>query len=293
MEHIAKIDIHAHVRPKRQEEASMLCAEDLLPLYDRLGVEKAVILPFLSPSLKKQDRTPENSAKIVEQYPDRFLWFTSLDLTKPTVNEKSYYDYLSEQKKLGAKGVGEVTSKVWMDSPAVEELFYCCEALELPVLFHISPDFDQKYGVVDDIGLARLDAMLTRFPRLCFIGHAKPFWNEISRLENQADRTRTIHEPVEEGRLATLLRRHANLYCDLSAKSGSHAMMRDPHYAAAFLEEFQDRVLYGTDLCSTTSVYPFQFADFLEEMRTSGAITEGTYRKLCRENVIRLLHLQL
>lgn len=270
----------------------MLCAEDLLPIYDQLGIEKAVILPFLSPSLSKQDRSPENSARIAKQYPDRFLWFTAVDLTEPTVDGRSCYDYLSEQKKLGAKGVGEITSRVWMDSPAVEELFECCQALELPVTFHISPDFNEKYGVVDDLGLVRLDKMLTRYPKLIFLGHARPFWSEISRLDNQEDRMKTANEPVEEGRLAYLMRSHENLYCDLSAKSGSHAMMRDPKYAADFLEEFQDRVLYGTDITSAKLLFPYRFADFLEELRTSEAISEGTYRKLCRENAIRLLHLQ-
>jgi len=87
------------------------------------------------------------------------------------------------------------------------------------------------------------------------------------------------------------MRTYENLYCDLSANSGKNAMMRDPAFAASFLEEFSDRILYGCDACATINTFMYEFDEFLTSLRESGAIRESTYRKIVRENAIRLLKL--
>ena len=53
----------------------------------------------------------------------------------------------------------------------------------------------------------------------------------------------------EEGVVPKLFRRYENLYGDLSANSGYNALARDPEYAVKFINEFQDRLMYGTDIC--------------------------------------------
>ena len=91
--------------------------------------------------------------------------------------------------------------------------------------------------------------------------------------------------------MAQLLREYPGLYCDLSAGSGSNALMRDPDYAARFIEEFSDRILYGCDICAATNTFPFAFAEFLEKMLDDGMISPENYRKIVRENAVRLLGL--
>ena len=196
----------------------------------------------------------------------------------------------AREKERGARGVGEITSKVYMDSENAERLFAACEKLELPMIVHVAADFSERYGVADDFGLPRLESMLTRHPGAVYLGHARPFWSEISRMASPEERTKTSQEPVTEGRVALLMRRCPNLCCDLSARSGSNAMMRDPAYAARFLEEFQDRVFYGCDISGVSCKYPFAFSDFLEELRKNGSLSETAYRKIVRENALRLLN---
>ena len=291
MEPIMKIDIHAHVRPEEQvPTTNMPLAEPLLKMYRELNIEMGVILPFISLRNYPGVLTGENAKIIAEENPGHFLWFTTVDLANPTLEEKRLYVYLEQQKALGARGVGEITSKVYFDDDRVEMLFRCCEKLGLPVLFHLAADFNSKYGVVDDPGLPRMEKMLRRHPDLIFIGHAKPFWCEISQFRVE-DREKDIKEPVVEGRLAELMRECQNLHCDLSAGSGSNAMMRDSEYAAKFLEEFQDRILYGCDITSVNSQYPYDFADFLEELYRNQRISRTVYEKICRNNAVRLLKL--
>lgn len=81
-----------------------------------------------------------------------------------------------------------------------------------------------------------------------------------------------------------------NLYGDLSANSGCNALKRDPEHAVKFLNEFQDRLLFGTDICAPDT--PTPLVDFLLDLRRNGRISEPVFQKVARENARRLLHLE-
>ena len=146
------------------------------------------------------------------------------------------------------------------------------------------------YGIIDELGLPRLEKMLKKHKKLKIFGHSLCFWSEIS------DNTEEIRSTYPSGkatggRLTYLLREYENLYCDLSAQSGANALMRDREHAARFIEEFSDRILYGCDICSKINTFPFKFDEFLTSMRKDGEISEENYRKIVRENAVRLLGL--
>jgi predicted TIM-barrel fold metal-dependent hydrolase len=86
-----------------------------------------------------------------------------------------------------------------------------------------------------------------------------------------------------------LFRRHSNLYGDLSAGSGFNALARDPAQAARFLNEFQDRLLFGTDICYATQKLPL--AGFLIKLRDAGDLSETVFQKIARGNAVRLFEL--
>jgi predicted TIM-barrel fold metal-dependent hydrolase len=67
--------------------------------------------------------------------------------------------------------------------------------------------------------------------------------------------------------------------------------MRDPEFTARFFAEFSDRILYGCDFCHPHNRHPFLLNDFLNQMADDGMIDEPTYRKIARDNAIRLLKL--
>lgn len=277
-----KIDLHAHVAPEGSS-SPMLSPEKLAIIYDTLGIEKGVLLPLITPFTK--DMTADFVHSVSETFPERFFWFTTVDLyhTPP----EDVLPYLTEEKARGAKGVGEISSKMMMDDSRVDNLFAACGRTGLPITFHIAASLDESYGVADDLGLPRLEKMLARHPETLVLGHAKPFWSEIS-LVTEENRRKSGKGPVEEGRVPELMRKYPNLLCDLSAKSGSSAIMRSD-YGAKFLTEFQDRVFYGCDITSGREEHPKAFATHLTDLVKNGLISQGVYDKITRKNALRLL----
>jgi len=297
MKNIKKIDIHAHATafpeyvPERKWNDGRFCSgEEVIEFYDKLNIEKGVLLPIQSPECQLTVMSSENCKWIADQHPDRFMWFCNVD---PRAFENSADADLSwvlnQYIKLGAKGVGEITSQVYADDPKLDNLFSCCEELDLPVLIHIGPQFGNCYGIVDELGLYRLEKMLKKHPKLKLLGHSQPFWSEISADNNEELRNEYPTGKVIEGRIPKLMREYGNLYCDLSAGSGANAMMRDPEYAAKFMEEFSDRLLYGCDICAPSNTHPFPFDEFLDKMVDDGMLSIENYTKIVRDNALKIL----
>ena len=299
MKSIKKIDIHEHssvfaewIPRERNSEYHILSPEELLKIYDELNIEKGVLLPLLSPEVWNGQITNENCKMIAEQYPDRFLWFCNIDPRMETEEGNWTFDELfAHYKKLGAKGLGELTANLSVDDPRMDTLFFHCEKENLPVMIHISPKVGFSYGIVDELGLPKLDAIMTKYPDLKIIGHSQAFWSEISADNTEAIRWTNSLEKVREGRLAEMLRKHPNLYCDLSASSGAIAMIRDEEYAIKFIEEFADRILYGCDVCAAHNRQQYVLNDWLIKMVDEEKISCENYRKIVRENAIKLLQL--
>ncbi len=299
MEILKKIDLHAHILAFPQWAPAnpvsgyrMLSPEELIAMYDQLDIERGVLLPIVSPEGQAVVMSNEGCIYAATQYPERFSWFCNVDpraMNNTTGTDLSYL--LEHYKKLGAKGVGELTSNLYADDPRMDNLFSHCEEVGLPVLFHISPAIGHWYGMVDDLGLPRLEKMLKKHPKLRFIGHSQPFWSEMSADNTDAGRNGYPTGKVTPGRLVYLMREYENLSCDLSAGSGANALTRDPEHAVSFLTEFQDRIYYGCDICASFNTHQFAFRTFIDGLCESGSIPESVYRKICRDNAVKLLGL--
>ena len=90
--------------------------------------------------------------------------------------------------------------------------------------------------------------------------------------------------------MVELMRSYDNLWGDLSAGSGLTAITRDPEFGYRFLEEFQDRLLFGTDICEPGDLYAKIVRAFREAV-DGGHISRGAYDKITHENAVRLLGL--
>lgn len=293
-----KIDIHAHVTafpefcpPHAVTGERFLSAEELIAKYDALGIQKGVLLPIVAPDAQYFLMTPEACAYTAQKYPDCFAWFANLD---PRMTDRipgcDLEGVLAHYHRLGAKGVGELTSNLPFDDPQMEHLLAACAKLGMPVLIHISTQPGKDYGIIDELGLPRIEKMLKKYPDLKVIGHSQAFWSEISGDNNEQIRGKNTKAPiVPGGRLTELMRTYPNLYCDLSAGSGMVAMTRDPDHAASFLTEFADRIYYGCDICASFNNHSVYLNDLLDALSESGKISEQTLRKVCYENAEKLL----
>ncbi|MBN1808715.1 MAG: amidohydrolase family protein [Planctomycetes bacterium] len=265
--------------------------EDLIRRCDSLGIEKAVILPGVSPECVFVPQGVQDVLDICAAWPDRFIPFCNIDPRAMTNSpEAPLGEMLAFFKAAGCRGVGEITANLRMDDPLVLNLFKHCSSRNMPVTFHLAASIGGTYGLYDEPGLPLLENALAAFPELVFLGHSQVFWAEMAPLRHIDDRKGYPAYPVEsEGRTVELFRRHANLHGDLSANSGFNAVSRDREFGIAFLNEFQDRLYFGTDICAPGT--PTPLVDYLLELRRNGAITESVFSKIARENAIRLLGL--
>ena len=83
------------------------------------------------------------------------------------------------------------------------------------------------------------------------------------------------------------MRKYPNLYGDLSDGTPLNALARDIDYGAAFLEEFQDRLFFGTDIVSVKM--PVELPQFLEKLLSEKKISEQAFNKIASGNAKRLL----
>ena len=291
------IDDHVHVttsRTTRRKDGETYCTPSkLIEMMDGLGVDKAVLLPRVSPECGARVVTVEDVLEICAVYPDRFIPYCNLDPRWDTNDANADLSrYLRFYKEAGCKGVGEVVPNLPFDDPMMENLFAHCQDFEMPVMFHVAPKLGGAYGIMDDPGLPRLEKALAKFPDLLFIGHSQPFWAEIGGDLDPAQRNTYPKGPVVAGgRLVELFERYPNLYGDMSAGSGFNAISRDPQFGFEFMERFQDRLLFGTDICCPKDKP--QLPAYLRDQHEKGSISTQVFEKIGWRNADRILGLGL
>ena len=263
------IDVHLHHYPGRSERMSPEEAlADWVETQEEVGIETSVILTGATGD--EFDRLVE---MYLEPYPDRFQLYCGIETTgiaEPSYPERAASE-LERCYEKGARGVGEISDKGYgitrdpelapnerlhHDDPRLEPVWEKCAELDLPVNVHIadhpsawtppnvyqerSPIF-QQYNQYGEDGLpyekllAILPRLLEKHPETTFI--ACHFANQGNDL----------------GRLGKTLDQHPNLYLDISARD--YEVGRQPRAAAAFLEKYPDRVLFGTDMGMKKTMY--------------------------------------
>jgi predicted TIM-barrel fold metal-dependent hydrolase len=293
------IDIHVHTRmfegPRQDSEFGSYFAtpQELKDKLEPLGVRAVVALPILSPECLWVVQSNEEYLWAAEEYPGFIIPFMNIDPRMNGNHPEADLGYLMRHYKArGCKGIGEVTCNLPFDDPYMENLFRHAEANELPLTFHIAPQQGHYYGIIDRLGLPLLEGALRKFPGLRFLGHSQPFWAEISGDLTEADRSGYPKgEVAPGGAVVRLMREYPNLLGDLSpaAGSGYNAISRDRDFGYAFLEEFQDRLFFGTDVCDPRN--EMDLIPFLNEAVEKGCISRECYEKIGWRNAEALLGL--
>ena len=288
------IDVHAHAylfdSPPQDGKTQFCTVDEILKRYDELNIEKGILLPLIGP----ETYLPQSNQEILEicrQHPDRFIPFFNIDPRGISNSEfTDFSPWINWFKEHGCKGVGEFMPNMYFRDPRVLNMFRQFEAAGLPVIFDDTVYVNYRYGLVDEPGLPQLEMILHSFPKLIMLGHGPAFWSEMGKLETVYDRGRYPNYPIsEEGAVPKLFRRYPNLWGDLSAGSGYNALARDVDYAIHFLNEFQDRLCFGTDICYATQNLPL--ADFLIDLKKSGKLSADAFEKIARGNIKRLLNI--
>jgi predicted TIM-barrel fold metal-dependent hydrolase len=138
----------------------------------------------------------------------------------------------------------------------------------VPILLHFQ---HRRYN----LGFERFHAMLEKFPKTNFIGHAQTWWGNIDKNHDQTQMY--PKGPVAPGGLTDrYLRDYPNMYADLSAGSGLNALTRDEDHTRGFFERHQDKLIYGSDCADR----------FGHGKECQGAQTIATIRRLASSTAI-------
>ncbi len=298
------IDIHAHCFWERPPiSPSFPHPEELIAVYDALGIEKGFLLPIVNPEYYLP-QSNEEILRIAALYPDRFVPFCNIDPRALSNSPMAKLDVLMQHyKDRGCRGIGEVMPGLPMLDYRVQNLFACAEKVGLPVIYEAAMTRENTFGMYDEAGLPGLEITLQRFPNLKIFGHGPTFWAELSILGTPAERGvalkinggqcgRLPEGPIlGEGVVPKLMRRYPNLYADLSDGTSTNMFMRDEEFALKFIDEFQDRIFFGTDYCNIKVGNSCWTADVLLNWRKEGKLREEVFQKIARENALRLFEL--
>jgi len=287
------IDIHVHAHRARHPGLTRVggsrapTPEELIGMMDGAGIDKAVLLCTPSPEWRYTIVIPEEVLDICTQYPDRLIPFFNFDPHYIKNSPSSdFRPLLGVYKELGFKGIGEYIPNIPFDDPLNMNVFEQVEEVGLPIIFHIGPTLGGCYGCYDEVGLPRLETVLRTFPSLTLLGHSQPFWSEINAGVTDDTRGGYPKGPVTPGRVVELMRTYPNLHGDLSANSGHNAITRDPEFGYAFMEEFQDRLYFGTDIANVPQKLPL-VATFAK-LKAERLISAEAYEKIAWRNAARL-----
>jgi predicted TIM-barrel fold metal-dependent hydrolase len=267
------IDIHQHTNYADRTN------EQLIRHQRVMGVTKTVLLPagrFYG--LDAKCGTNDTVVALARQHPDKFVYFANevADLDEaPSV--------IRPFLQRGAIGIGEQKFRVGADSKFIERIAAVAEEFGVPILLHF------QHGVYNT-DIQHFHKTLEKFPKVNFIGHAQTWWGNVDARHDQKVLYPTGR--VTPGGITDwLLADYPNMFGDHSAGSGLNFLVRDPEFAASFIERHQDKLMYGSDCDDILGAGPgCQGAQTLANLRKL-APNKKVERKILYENAKKLLKL--
>ncbi|HOL21708.1 MAG TPA: amidohydrolase family protein [bacterium] len=289
------IDIHGHIGRIVEDRKEFIDVANLISKMDRWGIDITCVLPLSeNPEGGYLECDTEDVIKSCTEYPDRLIPFCLIDPRYKNSPVTDFKPLLKEYKDRGCKGIGELLPKMDFDDERCINLYRQAAEFGFPVLFDMA-DSEYGYGLRDGYGLPKLENALKLCPDTVFIGHGPTFWAEIAKEVPSDKRTGYPSGHIkEEGAVLQLMRKYKNLWVDISAHSGYNALTRDISFTVRFINEFQDRILFGTDSCLRSDidrVYPN--VAFMKKLREEKLVSEEVIEKIEYKNCVRLLGLPI
>jgi len=258
------IDMHSHPYALSEEDL-----DQWVKNMDAAGIQKTILLTY---AYGKQF---DSLMTFYSKYKNRFELWCGFDYTgydKPGFGPDAIKE-LERCFKAGAKGIGELGDKgkglfycqppAWgmhIDDPRMDALIDKCGELGMPINIHVGEPqwfyekmdstndglinafswrLDKQEGLNLDQMLATLENAIKKHPHTIFIA---------CHLANQN---------TDLAKTGRLLDKYPNFYTDISARYAENAPV--PRYTRAFLEKYQDRIIYGTDMGFEKGMYETTF----------------------------------
>lgn len=287
------IDVHGHIGRVLPDRREFVDVTNLIAKMDAWSIDRTCVLALSEhPEGAYLESDTEDVLAACGRYPDRLVPFCLIDPRYGNRADMDFSHLLEEYVTRGCKGLGELLPKMDFDDPRCLNLYRQAARFGLPVLFDMQ-DRPEGYGLRDDFGLPRLENALRLCPETVFIGHGPTFWAEISAEVPADNRSGYPAGPIAAGgAVPRLMRQYPNLWADTSAGSGNNALTRDPDFGLEFLDEFQDKLMFGTDSCQRSDVDTvWPTVATIRDLRTNRKLSESALEKIEWRNATRLLDL--
>ena len=261
------IDFHAHDYPKTNEEV-----DQWVKTMNEAGIAKSIILSYSTGS--RFDSIVDKYSR----YKNRFeVWcgFDYTDFDKPGWEQRAVVELIRCHKKgatgvgeLGDKGLGEVYSRptpgygIHIDNPRMKPLLKKCAELHMPVSIHVAEDA-WMYQAADSSndGLMNSAQWQVDMNKPGILNHDQLVTTLENAVKNNPKTTfiacHLANCCADLSMLAKLFDKYPNLYADIAARYGELAPI--PRYVHAFMEKYNSRIVYGTDMGTTKEMYQITF----------------------------------
>ena len=267
----AAIDIHNHVNDAGGIHGEEVPPADVVKIMNATNVKRVVILTGMW-GQKLQGVLD----KMVKPYPDRFLVFTQIDYSK--IDDANFGTEMVKQlddsvargarglkvlKDLGL-GVRDKSGKlVGVDDPRLDPIWEECGRLGIPVAIHTS-DPVAFFKPTDNHNERYEELMLN--PTWSFYGAKYPSKETLIEQRNHmfAKHPETsfiaLHVanwPENLDLVSSWLDKYPNMVVEFGAREAE--LGRQPRRARQFFEQYQDRILFGTDSDPDPKMYANYF----------------------------------
>src|ERR1700687_1354093 len=267
----AAIDIHNHVNDAGGIHGEEVPPADVVKIMNATNVKRVVILTGMW-GQKLQGVLD----KMVKPYPDRFLVFTQIDYSK--IDDANFGTEMVKQlddsvargarglkvlKDLGL-GVRDKSGKlVSVDDPRLDPIWEECGRLGIPVAIHTS-DPVAFFKPTDNHNERYEELMLN--PTWSFYGAKYPSKETLIEQRNHmfAKHPGTsfiaLHVanwPENLDLVSSWLDKYPNMVVEFGAREAE--LGRQPRRARQFFEQYQDRILFGTDSDPDPKMYANYF----------------------------------
>ncbi len=287
------IDVHGHIGRILPDRREFVDVTNLIAKMDAWGIEKTCVLPLSEhPEGAYLECDTEDIIAACSRYPGRLIPFCLIDPRYGNRPDTDFSHLFEEYVSRGCRGLGELLPKMDFDDPRCLNLYRQAGKFKLPVLFDMQ-DRPDGYGLRDDYGLPKLEHALKSCAETVFIGHGPTFWAEISKSVLSDERSGYPKGPIEPGgAVPRLMSQYQNLCADTSAGSGYNALTRDRSFGIEFLDEFQDKILFGIDSCRRSDVNEMnRNVKYLKELHAKKKLSATALEKIEYKNALRILNI--
>jgi uncharacterized protein len=263
-------DVHNHV-DDASGNGARIPPDQLMGSMDQVNVAKVVILTG-----GWGEKLQQVLDQTVARYPDRFIVFTQLDYSK--VNDARFGQEMTAQiddavrrgarglKFLKDLGLGIRTSNgklLRIDDARLDPVWDECGRLGIPVAIHTS-DPEAFFTHVD--GHNERYEELKANPSWSFSDHGFPSKQELLEERNRVIESHpqttfiALHVanwPENLDAVSAWLDQYPNMFVEFGAREAE--LGRQPRRALKFFEDYQDRILFGTDSAPVPEMYQNYF----------------------------------